>query len=197
MVLTPASQRLLSVAGATNGKERMNVKLKPGDIVPATTLESVNGEPIEVPDSNRLIHLQFRRFVDCPICNTHIAALRKRAHEIEAAGIKEVIVFHSSAESIRSYQKDIRFFLVGDPEKALYKEFGVKTSLGFMSLKALGAAMRGMARGHLGLRPSGGPLGLPGDFLIAPSGQIKAVKYGTHAYDQWSVDELIALAEAS
>jgi hypothetical protein len=64
-----------------------------------------------------------------------------------------------------------------------------------MSLKALGAGMRGMAHGHFGLRLSGGPLGLPGDFLIAPSGQIKGLKYGTHAYDQWSVDELIALAK--
>ena len=87
--------------------------------------------------------------------------------------------------------------LVGDPKKALYKEFGVETSLGFMSLKALGVGMRGIAHGHFGLRPSGGPLGLPGDFLIAPSGQIKAAKYGTHAYDQWSVDELIALAKGA
>ena len=170
------------------------MKFKPGDIVPATTLESVTGEPIKLPDPNRLVHLQFRRFVDCPICNTHIAELRGRAHEIEAAGIKEVIVFHSSAKSIRSYQKDVPFVLVGDPKKALYKEFGVETSLGFMSHKALGAGMRGIAHAHFGLRLSGGPLGLPADFLIAPSGQIKAVKYGTHAYDQWSVDDLIALA---
>jgi peroxiredoxin len=177
----------------------MKVKFKPGDIVPATTLESVNGEPIKLPDSNRLIHLQFRRFVDCPICNTHIAELRRRAREIEAAGIKEVIVFHSSAKSIRSYQKEVPFVLVGDPKKALYKEFSVETSLGFMSsLKALGAWTRGIVHGHFGLRSfSGGPLGLPGDFLIAPSGQIKAVKYGTHAYDQWSVDELIALAKGA
>jgi hypothetical protein len=28
--------------------------------------------------------------------------------------------------------------MVGDPKKALYKDFGVETSLGFMSLKALG-----------------------------------------------------------
>jgi len=171
------------------------MKFKPGDIVPATALESVTGEPIKLPDPNRLVHLQFRRFVDCPICNTHIAEVRRRAHDIEAAGIKEVIVFHSSVQSIRSYQKDVPFLLVGDPKKALYKEFGVETSLGFMSLKALGAAIRGIAHGHFGLRLSGGPLGLPGDFLIAPSGQIKAVKYGTHAYDQWSVDELIMLAK--
>src|SRR5438477_13046484 len=175
----------------------MNMKFKSGDIVPATTLESVTGESIKLPDPNRVVHLQLRRFVDCPICNTHIAEMRGRAREIEAAGIKEVIVFHSSAKSIRSYQKDVPFLLVGDPNKALYKEFGVETSLGFMSLKALGALMRGMAHGHLGLRFAGRPLGLPGDFLIAPSGQIIATKYGTHAYDQWSVDWLITLAKGA
>jgi len=171
------------------------MKFKPGDTVPATTLVSVTGESIKFPDPNRVVHLQLRRFVDCPICNTHIAEMRGRAREIEAAGIKEVIVFHSSAKSIRSYQKDVSFVLVGDPKKALYKEFGVESSLGFISRKSLGAAMRGIAHGHFGLRLSGGPFGLPGDFLIAPSGRIKAVKYGTHAYDQWSVDELIALAK--
>jgi len=171
------------------------MKFKPGDTVPATTLVSVTGESIKFPDPNRVVHLQLRRFVDCPICNTHIAEMRGRAREIEAAGIKEVIVFHSSAKSIRSYQKDVSFVLVGDPKKALYKEFGVESSLGFISRKSLGAAMRGIAHGHFGLRLSGGPFGLPGDFLIAPSGRIKAVKYGIHAYDQWSVDELIALAK--
>ena len=173
------------------------MKLKPGDIVPSTILKSVTGEPIKLSGPSRLVHLQFRRFVDCPICNTHIAELRGRVREIEAAGVKEVIVFHSSAKSIRSYQKDVPFVLVGDPKKALYKDFGVETSLGFMTLKALGAGIRGMAHGHFGLRLAGGPLGLPADFLIAPSGQIKAVKYGTHAYDQWSVDELIALAKGA
>jgi len=172
-------------------------KFKAGDVVPATTLESVTGEAIEIPAPDRLVHLQFRRFVDCPICNTHIAELRRRAREIEAAGIEEIIVFHSSAKSIRSYQKDVPFVLIGDPNKDLYEDFGVEASLGFLSLKALGAGMRGIAYGHFGLRQSGGPLGLPGDFLIASSGQIKAVKYGTHAYDQWSVDELIALAKAT
>jgi peroxiredoxin len=173
------------------------MKFKTGDVFPATTLESVSGESIRLPDHNRLVHLQLRRFVDCPICNTHIAELRKRAREIEAAGIKEVIVFHSSAKSIRSYQKDLPFLLVGDPNKALYKEFGVKASLAFLSRKSLRAAIRGVAHGHFGLRLAGGPFGLPGEFLIAPSGQIKAVKYGTDAYDQWSVDELIALAKGA
>src|SRR5207245_3772753 len=123
----------------------MNMKFKPGDIVPATTLESVTGESIKLPDPNRLVHLQLRRFVDCPICNTHIAEMRGRAREIEAAGIKEVIVFHSSAKSIRSYQKDVPFVLLGPPKQALYKEFGVGTSLRFISRRAVVAPMRGVA----------------------------------------------------
>ena len=172
-------------------------KFKPGDVFPARTLESVTGESIKLPDPNRLVHLQLRRFVDCPICNTHIAEVRGRARDIEAAGIKEVIVFHSSAKSIRSYQKDVPFALVGDPKKALYKELGVEASLGFLSRSSLSAAMRGVSHGHLGLRIGGGPFGLPADFLIAPSGRIKAVKYGIHAYDQWSVDQLIALAKGA
>jgi hypothetical protein len=45
------------------------------------------------------------------------------------------------------------------------------------------------------MRVAGGPLGLPADFLIAPSGRINAVKYGTDAYDQWSVDELLTFAK--
>jgi peroxiredoxin len=171
------------------------MKFKPGDILPPMVMEAVNGEAISLPDPTRIVHLQFRRFVDCPICNTHIAEFRKRAREIEAAGVREVIVFHSSPQSIRSYQKDVPFLMVGDRQKVLYEKFGVESSFGFMSLKAFGAAVRGMAHGHFGLRPAGGPLGLPADFLIAPSGRIDAVKYGTDAYDQWSVDQLLKLAK--
>jgi len=174
------------------------MKYEPGNMLPTTVMEAVTGEAINLPDAKRLVHLQFRRFVDCPICNTHIAEFRRCAREIEAAGIKEVIVFHSSPKSIRSYQKDVPFLMVGDPKKTFYKDFGVESSLGFINLRALGAGLRGMAHGHFALRMvGGGPLGLPADFLIAPSGRINAVKYGTDAYDQWSVDELLTLANGA
>jgi peroxiredoxin len=174
------------------------MKFKPGDMLPTLQMEAVTGEAINIPDARRLVHLQFRRFVDCPICNTHIAELRRRVRETEAAGIKEVVVFHSSPKSIRSYQKDVPFVMVGDPNKAFYKYFGVESSFGFISLEALRAAIHGMAHGHFAMRVAGGgPFGLPADFLIAPSGRINAVKYGNDAYDQWSVDELLALANGA
>jgi peroxiredoxin len=174
-----------------------SMKIKAGDLFPTTTMEAVTGEAITLPDPKNLVHLQFRRFVDCPICNTHIAEFRKRARDIQAADIKEVILFHSSSKSIRSYQKDVPFLMVGDPKKVFYRDFGVEASLGFISPRSLGAAMRGVAHGHFGVRLGGGPLGLPADFMIAPSGLVSAVKYGKHAYDQWSVDELLELAKAA
>jgi hypothetical protein len=46
------------------------------------------------------------------------------------------------------------------------------------------------------VNPVGGRYGLPADFLVAPDGLIVACKYGEHAYDQWSVDELLALVHS-
>jgi len=42
--------------------------------------------------------------------------------------------------------------------------------------------------------PTGGQLGVPADFLVASNGRVVAAKYGQHAYDQWSIDELLTLA---
>jgi hypothetical protein len=49
-------------------------------------------------------------------------------------------------------------------------------------------------RAPLPLAPTNGNLGLPADLLITADGSVAAVKYGAHAYDQWSVDELLDLA---
>jgi len=75
------------------------MKFKPGDMLPTTVMQAVTGEAINLPDARHLVHLQFRRFVDCPICNTHIAEFRKRAREIEAA-VKEAIVTYFEGNRI-------------------------------------------------------------------------------------------------
>jgi hypothetical protein len=69
------------------------------------------------------------------------------------------------------------------------------------STRALRAAIAGQTaalgnrstkRGALGpTKPTGGRLRLPADFLIAADGRVAALKYGRHAYDQWTVDELL------
>lgn len=47
-------------------------------------LVAVGGDVVPIPDPERLIHLQFRRFAGCPICNLHLRSIVRRHDEITA-----------------------------------------------------------------------------------------------------------------
>ena len=179
-----------------------------GDLLAPRELAAMGGEAVTVPDPERLVHVQFRRFAGCPVCNLHLRAVVGRAGEIEAAGVREVVLFHSTEHELRKYAAELPFAVVGDPEKKLYREFGVESSVrAALDPRAWPAVVRGVATSMWGavrrrnrlapVAPNGGQLGLPADFLVAPDGRLVAVKYGEHAYDQWSVDELLAHARAA
>jgi peroxiredoxin len=171
-----------------------------GDKVKARTLSTVTGAHVRVPASDRLVHLQFRRFAGCPICNLHVREIARRHHEIENAGVSEIVLFHSAEDRLRQYVSDVPFAMVADPERKLYKEFGVESSLrSVFHLQAARAAFRGLRHTTSlmgGVAPREDHLGKPADFLIGPDGTIHACKYGVHADDQWSVDEMLRLASA-
>jgi hypothetical protein len=177
----------------------------PGSIVAARELSGVSGAAIPIPDPDRLVHLQFRRFAGCPICNLHLQSLVRRHDEIANAGIREVVVFHSTDQELARYVDDLPFAVVGDPDRALYAEFGVGSSpRAVLDPRALLPVLAPIARQQIGRirahqplanpHPTGGHLGLPADFLIGSDGRIIACKYGAHANDQWSVDEVLAHA---
>ncbi|MBL7496835.1 AhpC/TSA family protein [Frankia sp. CNm7] len=177
--------------------------VRPGTLIAARELPVVSGHPVPVPDpEGLLVHLQFRRFAGCPVCNLHLRSVARRHAEIEAAGVREVVVWHSSADELARYTAELPFAVVADPDKRLYTEFGVESRARALLdprawwpiargvVRSVWAVLRGRERSP-GLRPHGGSLGLPADFLIAPTGEVVAVKYGEHVYDQWSVDELL------
>jgi len=165
------------------------------------------GEPVAVPDPNLLVHLQFRRFAGCPVCNLHLRSIVQRYAEITSAGVREVVVFHSSAAELREHVAGLPFAVVPDPQKRLYREFGVESAKrALLSPRAWLPILRAVARSSWALlrgrerppslNPAGGRFGLPADFLIAPDGAVLASKRGEHAYDQWSVDELLDLVKS-
>lgn len=168
-------------------------------------LVAVSGVEVDLPDPDHLVHLQFRRFAGCPVCHLHLRSVVARHDEIRAAGIREVVVFHSTADELREHVADLPFAVVADPERTLYREFGVESApRALLDPRGWPAIVRGIltalpdvVRKRKPLpppRPVGGRLGLPGDFLIAPDGRVVASRLGTHIYDQWSVDELLAMA---
>jgi peroxiredoxin len=174
--------------------------LNAGDKIQARTLTTVEGGGVALPAADGLVHLQFRRFAGCPICNLHMHEVAARFDEITKTGVTEVVVFHSSADRLRRYLAELPFAVVPDPDRKLYDEFGVHNSIrGVLSRDVLRAVGRGVRQtrsvaGMLG--PTENHLGMPADFLIAADGAVIARKYGEHADDQWSVDELLRLATA-
>jgi peroxiredoxin len=173
-------------------------KIKVGDTVGPLEVTNIFDARVAIPTPDvKWVHLQFRRFAGCPICNLHLQSFVKRYSEIADAGIREVVVFHSPKESLVAYQGKFPFDVVADPEKVLYAQFGVGTSIfSILDVRAWPAMLKGNS---LEDRPKGGAeggaLGLPADFLIGADGRVVASHYGRHAYDQWSVDQLIALAK--
>ncbi len=178
-------------------RPRHRHRLTVGQRAPELTAMSLAGATVAIPDPEAMVHLQFRRFAGCPVCNLHLRGFAARVDELRAAGVREVAVFHSDAATMRPYQGDLPFDVIADPGRALYRQFGVEA--GWRSIldpRAWGAMVRGMFGRASPFRGEGGHLGLPADFLIAPHGAIVAARYGRHAADHWSFDDLLALAAA-
>lgn len=190
--------------GQGSGRDRAG-KIRPFDVVGRREFGTVDGALVAVPDEGSLTHLQFRRFAGCPVCNLHLRSMVRREAEIRAAGVREVVFFHAPADELRRYVADVPFALVGDPEKVTYREFGVEAApralldprVWPVIARAVVVGLVEVVRGRKPLPPSraphGGRIGLPADFLIGPDGRVLAAKYGVHAGDQWSVDELLEL----
>jgi peroxiredoxin len=187
----------------TRREERLVMtEMHAGDVLSRHQLETIHAEPVQIPDGERVVHLQFRRYSGCPVCNLHLRSIAERHHDVVAAGIREVVVFHSKAETMLEFQGQLPFAAVADPEKKLYAEFGVEkkmSPLAALNPRSWRAAGRALTRAP-SLRGATGKgeehMGLPADFLIAPDGRILAANYGRYVDDQWSVDELLDLARA-
>src|SRR6516164_9741790 len=197
MLSQSPQEKLMHATSGTNGNARV------GDAFPTLELTATSGQLVTIPDpAGNFVHLQLRRFAGCPICNQHLRSIVTRHDEIRSHGIQEVVVFHSTAAELAKHEAELPFPLIADPERELYRRLGVeRRPSSLLSTRALRAAIAGQAaalgnrsikRGALGpIKPTGGRLGLPADFLIGPDGRVAALKYGQHAYDQWTVDELL------
>ena len=180
---------------APRPKSMKPTRLQAGALAPAFSAKALDGTRLEIP-SGGLVHLQFRRFAGCPICNLHLRSFARRHDELRAAGVTEIAVFHSSARSLERHHPDLPFALLPDPDKQLYALYGLERGLSsMMHPRAMWAAMRGMATAPMNpLQAEGGLTGLPGDFLIDAAGKLIFAKYGAHANDHLEVDDVLRLS---
>ena len=178
--------------------------LSVGQSLPVAEVTSIGGETISFKKPDQLLHVQFRRFAGCPICDLHLHSFVQRHGELTSHDIKEVVFFHSTKEELQQYESNLPFAVIADPTKAIYSKVGVEASL-WGSLHPLGLIqfpyvmykfLTGLWAGTRSMPPSdptGGRMGMPADFLVGKDGKIVAVKYGQHPSDHWSVDEVLSL----
>ena len=172
------------------------MKLKIGDNCPNIVINTIKGKELAVPNTNsNFLHLQFRRFAGCPVCNFHLHNLAKRNQDIRAAGISEIIFFHSSKEEMLKYQDHIPFDCVADPKKQFYKMFGVETSKRSILHPSvlLNGTLNVLRTRKLYNKAENGIFGLPADFMIDSNGKIIRAHYASHAGDNWSYEDLIEI----
>lgn len=189
-------------AAATRHARLQKPRVEAGAFVSPRDLVTISGQVVQVPDPERYVHLQFRRFAGCPICDLHLRSFAQRHDNIARAGIREIVVFHSPVKELTVHASELPFAVIADPHKELYAEFGVGASMrSLLDPRAWGAIMRGVSlrlyemllgrKSPPSVHNTGGRLGLPADFLIASDGTVLASKYGVHAHDQWSVQDLL------
>ena len=171
-------------------------KLTPGSLIQRQVWQDAYGHELAIPSPTGLTHLQFRRYSGCAVCNLHLQSFISHEQQLQNADIQEIVIFDSSRDHILTDIPDSPFPIIADPHKYLYREFGVETSpLAVFNPKVWLPAIKGALKFGVQLpRDQETMNGLPADFLIDSHGKIIALHYGTHAYDQWALDELLAIA---
>ena len=172
---------------------------RPGDRLEPLVVETVTNARLSLPAGAGVTHLQFRRFAGCPVCTLHLRSFIRRHAELVARGVREVVVFNSSREAVVQYHADVPFPLVADPGRTLYHRFGVERHwVAVLDPASWPALIRGALAGRIVFpEQTLAALELPADFLLAPDGTVAACRYGRHADDQWSVDEVLTLSDSS
>jgi peroxiredoxin len=176
-------------------------RVKAGEWFPPIHTKTIQGRSLSVPNAAApFLHLQFLRFAGSSVCNLRLRSFARRDLEIRSAGITEVVIFHSSKEELLPYQGSIPFPVVADPEKRLYEQYGVGSSVWALlyprAWATIPQASVSKNRPEGDAMPKGRVWGLPAEFLIAESGMVKAAHYGKHVDDRWSVDKVLSLARS-
>lgn len=143
--------------------------------------------------SGKKVMLSFYRYASCTFCNLCIAELIGVYPEFSQANMEFLAVFQSPKEGILEHVGALKtpFPIIPDPERVLYKLYGVKQSskwkyfLGLLHLKKLVAAFsKGLIKG----KADGDQFLIPADFLIDEKQIIHTAYYGKDISDHLSVD---------
>ncbi|ARN22192.1 redoxin domain-containing protein [Piscinibacter gummiphilus] len=168
--------------------------LHQGDAVPDFETSDMFGRAIRLSDlKGRPVLLSFMRYASCPMCNLRVRELVLAHKRLSREGLVMLVVFQSSAESMREYvgRHDAPFALIPDPDMTLYRLFEAERSwAGLLAPSNAVHAVRAFCKGFAPGRIEGPFNRLPADFLIGIDGRIDLAFYARAAGDHVPLDEV-------
>ena len=164
------------------------MRITTGSLAPDFSAESIGGRRVSLEQlRGRPLLLKFYRFATCPVCNLHMHRFIQEHDQVSNAGLTTVVFYHSPADKLAEAQDYATpFDLVADPEKTIFRAYGVERGLrGMVSGTVMREYMKALRAGFSpGLLTSdGGITGNPADFIIDASGRVVFAHYGKHYAD--------------
>lgn len=178
------------------------MKLQAGNSAIDFIAKDINGTDVKLSDyRGRKIILSFYRNVSCPFCNRRVHQIMGHSVRLKKAGVQMVFLFESSNDKLSSsvFHKGISPWpLIGDPDKNVYKQYGVEQST-FKMMKTMVVANVGQAKKDvndfdLPADKEASMNLIPADFFIDENFKIVKAHYGGHLDDHVDIEELKVFA---
>ncbi|MHA1199397.1 MAG: redoxin domain-containing protein [Candidatus Heimdallarchaeaceae archaeon] len=158
----------------------------------------IMGNNIKLDDfKDKKLLLSFYRYASCPLCNLRISQLIQYYDSLTAKGLNIVAFFQSPKESILQYvgNQSAPFPIIPDPEREVYKSYGVGTSrLGYIKGGISTTMFKALKAGFMMGKKEGDKHLLPADFLI-DNLFVKRVFYAKQIAEHISFEEILAFLE--
>lgn len=172
------------------------MRLTLGTLAPLFTAESLGGRRVSLEQlRSRPVLVKFYRFATCPVCNLHMHKFIEQYRSVSAAGLTTVVFYHSPPEKLAISQREAApFDLIPDPDKVVFKAYGVERGLrGMFSPAVMRDYARALAAGYPAgmLTQDGGVTGNPADFIVDASGRIAYAHYGSQYADSLTAPEVV------
>lgn len=171
------------------------MRLNNQETAPSFTLTDLNHQDFDLNHQrDKPLLLAFFRYASCPLCNLRVYELIQN-YESLSQTLDIVAVFQSDQEKIKQYvgTQNVPFRILPDPEKKLYRLYGVENSwLGF------GKAWLNLARVFNAVfrhkfypgSMEGEIHRIPADFLIDTNNVIINAYYGKDIGDHLALTEI-------
>lgn len=172
------------------------ILLKNGENAPAFKITDLKGKKTEVPVAGKWTFVSFHRFAACPFCVLRTHELIKASTSFSENNIEIISLWPSSEKNMKKFigSNNTPFSLIADPEKKIYKKYGVTKSSMLSLIKLFirpALLINTLKHMYINMKIDSRPDLLPAEFLINPEGKITIAHYGQHYGDHLPIPEII------